>query len=535
MAEILDLTCTTRDGTCADLFEDVRVQHYNSEIFVDASASQQEIAIRNLSSPPTFFPQLSPKVSGIQSMGSSDRAQPHVQQQQQQQQQPADDAFVRHVKSDGTSGTKSRVLLDGSDLPVLRSVSDMFQGVDSAAHRAHNETAKLLHEISQLQNLQQDIDRLQAFFQGNGDVLPTVQQQQQEPQQDHPQHHHHQTLHQIHGPAQRHRCMPLEAPRLPPGVLQPKAPVEPPTLPPGSLGQHSKQAMMPSEPPMLPLSMRTTMPALTPSSITRHSTQNMMPSEPPSMPPTLPSRSQHKIDSIYDCLDRAWEAELSQRLLESMDRNIQNEHGCSPTMSRTPTMSPVSDRSRSNSVAGLSCNDMENIEAAMNLGFALKGKGVLTLLVSDLPPEVTQPQMERKLEQCGLAKCWDFLHVPLGEGYAIINFITPEAVEAFVATWHLSRPFANLGYLNQTRVFPAPGPYQRPEPTVRSLNAEVVPNNSIRTSVCKPPGVFHNLNDDCPSPGGVRGKIQAPFGVGEAENKPFSGVPFRLPPGLTLA
>mmetsp|Transcript_9503 Transcript_9503/g.20660 ORF Transcript_9503/g.20660 Transcript_9503/m.20660 type:complete len:863 (+) Transcript_9503:105-2693(+) len=183
MAEILDLTCTTRDGTCADLFEDVRVQHYNSEIFVDASASQQEIAIRNLSSPPTFFPQLSPKVSGIQSMGSSDRAQPHVQQQQQQQQQPADDAFVRHVKSDGTSGTKSRVLLDGSDLPVLRSVSDMFQGVDSAAHRAHNETAKLLHEISQLQNLQQDIDRLQAFFQGNGDVLPTVQQQQQEPQQ----------------------------------------------------------------------------------------------------------------------------------------------------------------------------------------------------------------------------------------------------------------------------------------------------------------------------------------------------------------
>lgn len=70
-----------------------------------------------------------------------------------------------------------------------------------------------------------------------------------------------------------------------------------------------------------------------------------------------------------------------------------------------------------------------------------------TVMIRNLPPEVTQKRLVEELEASGFSGQYDFCYLPStfntgrGKGYAFVNFRSPEWVAKFVGVWHGSKRF----------------------------------------------------------------------------------------------
>ncbi|CAE8708865.1 unnamed protein product, partial [Polarella glacialis] len=75
----------------------------------------------------------------------------------------------------------------------------------------------------------------------------------------------------------------------------------------------------------------------------------------------------------------------------------------------------------------------------------LESEPVTTLMLRNLPKELTQPGLLEELDRSGFAELYDFVYMPgsfdakEGKGYAFVNFSTTAAAGALVGAWHRSR------------------------------------------------------------------------------------------------
>lgn len=75
------------------------------------------------------------------------------------------------------------------------------------------------------------------------------------------------------------------------------------------------------------------------------------------------------------------------------------------------------------------------------------GPGVTTLMVRNLPENITQKDLIAELNEGGFLGQYDFCYMPStfrtgkGKSYAFVNFVSEGAARSFALTWHLSRRF----------------------------------------------------------------------------------------------
>jgi hypothetical protein len=85
--------------------------------------------------------------------------------------------------------------------------------------------------------------------------------------------------------------------------------------------------------------------------------------------------------------------------------------------------------------------------SAKDLAVLLTQQGVTTLMLRNLPHNVTQRRLVEELASSGFAGLYDFCYMPstfgtgVGKGYAFVNLTSAAALSAFVLTWHGSRRF----------------------------------------------------------------------------------------------
>jgi len=87
---------------------------------------------------------------------------------------------------------------------------------------------------------------------------------------------------------------------------------------------------------------------------------------------------------------------------------------------------------------------------------AIRRNGVTTLMIRNLPAEVTQTLFLQELDQSGFVDLYDFAYMPSsfesqeGKGYAFVNFVSVAVAGSFIGSWHKSKhcgaqgPFLNI-------------------------------------------------------------------------------------------
>jgi len=79
---------------------------------------------------------------------------------------------------------------------------------------------------------------------------------------------------------------------------------------------------------------------------------------------------------------------------------------------------------------------------------------VTTLMIRNLPTQLTQAELLAKMNSTGLAGSYDFCYLPRSfeskenKGYAFVNFVTPDGAREFALTWHRSVIFGVAHPLN---------------------------------------------------------------------------------------
>jgi len=73
---------------------------------------------------------------------------------------------------------------------------------------------------------------------------------------------------------------------------------------------------------------------------------------------------------------------------------------------------------------------------------------ITTLMVRNLPENVSQQDFVDELDRCGYAGRYDYCYAPIrsmktrkGTGFAFVNFVAPEVAQEFAKTWHRTRRF----------------------------------------------------------------------------------------------
>ncbi|CAE8656286.1 unnamed protein product [Polarella glacialis] len=90
------------------------------------------------------------------------------------------------------------------------------------------------------------------------------------------------------------------------------------------------------------------------------------------------------------------------------------------------------------------CGSTSSMSAA-SVAAALSGQKVCTLMLRNVPLNVSQKRLIEEIEGSGFTGCFDFCYLPAsfqngeGKGYAFVNMLTPKAVHDFVIAWHGSR------------------------------------------------------------------------------------------------
>lgn len=149
---------------------------------------------------------------------------------------------------------------------------------------------------------------------------------------------------------------------------------------------------------------------------------------PPSARPGMPSSEQRKTPtsvSLADALPPPTPSAM--RMGSANDRNQESP----------PQSSATADRNRTS----------PSLSSPNALGAALRQQGVVTLMVRNLPFNVTQKRFVEELALSGFVGQYDFCYMPsmfgsgVGKGYAFVNFTSPEFVPQFVSLWHGSRRF----------------------------------------------------------------------------------------------
>jgi len=75
------------------------------------------------------------------------------------------------------------------------------------------------------------------------------------------------------------------------------------------------------------------------------------------------------------------------------------------------------------------------------------GCQITTLMVRNLPKEISQQQLLRELDQCGFDGQYDFCYMPRSfvsgenQGIAFVNFTSPAFAGALIGAWHRRRLF----------------------------------------------------------------------------------------------
>jgi len=75
---------------------------------------------------------------------------------------------------------------------------------------------------------------------------------------------------------------------------------------------------------------------------------------------------------------------------------------------------------------------------------ALVQQGVTTLMLRNVPPQLTQRQLVQKLRESGFDGMYDFVYLPscfdskAHSGYAFVNLVTPTAAGALASAWDLT-------------------------------------------------------------------------------------------------
>jgi len=84
--------------------------------------------------------------------------------------------------------------------------------------------------------------------------------------------------------------------------------------------------------------------------------------------------------------------------------------------------------------------------------------GSTTLMIQNVPPKVTRVDVQKELAACGFAHLYDFCHVPRSlrsgeaQGFAFVNFVTPEAAAEFTKLWQGSRRLGSAAPYKPLRV-----------------------------------------------------------------------------------
>jgi len=73
---------------------------------------------------------------------------------------------------------------------------------------------------------------------------------------------------------------------------------------------------------------------------------------------------------------------------------------------------------------------------------------VTTLMIRNVPADVTQEELFEELNHSGFKGAFDFCYLPLlsfetgcGKGFAFVNFVTEADATSFISAWHGSRRF----------------------------------------------------------------------------------------------
>lgn len=87
---------------------------------------------------------------------------------------------------------------------------------------------------------------------------------------------------------------------------------------------------------------------------------------------------------------------------------------------------------------------------AAELASAFKERGVTTLMLRNLPQNVTQLRFVEELSNTGFAGLYDFCYMPstfrtgTGKGYAFVNLVSADVMSNFVKVWHGARLFGMM-------------------------------------------------------------------------------------------
>jgi len=79
---------------------------------------------------------------------------------------------------------------------------------------------------------------------------------------------------------------------------------------------------------------------------------------------------------------------------------------------------------------------------------SIASEGFTTLMVRNLPHNLSQSDLLRELDRSGFQDLYDFVYMPSifhsgrGKGYAFINFVCPTVACFFMSAWHKSHRFA---------------------------------------------------------------------------------------------
>jgi len=70
-----------------------------------------------------------------------------------------------------------------------------------------------------------------------------------------------------------------------------------------------------------------------------------------------------------------------------------------------------------------------------------------TMMIRNIPRRIGQSEFAQGVDASGFRDIWDFLYLPCnisekeGKGYAFVNFVTPEAAQAFKTAWNAKTRF----------------------------------------------------------------------------------------------
>jgi hypothetical protein len=76
-----------------------------------------------------------------------------------------------------------------------------------------------------------------------------------------------------------------------------------------------------------------------------------------------------------------------------------------------------------------------------------KEQPITTLMVRNLPEEVTQVVLIKELHRCGFKGAYDYIYLPVcfntyrNNGFGFINFVDPSGAAALIDQWHLQHRF----------------------------------------------------------------------------------------------